>query len=87
MYEDEEFNIRAEGEDGQTASEYKQLDCLGTYDTLSEIGKRKREFVCREAVFKLRLIILRTCTCEVISHLYRNKLDVAERGEGIQGEV
>ena len=29
----------------------------------------------------MRLIILRTCTCEVISHLYRNKLDVGERGE------
>ena len=25
------------GWDGKTASEYKQLDCLGTYDTLSEI--------------------------------------------------
>ena len=34
--------------------------------------------------FKLRLIILRTCTCEVISHLYRNKLDVVERGGGVQ---
>ena len=66
-------------------SEYKQLDCLGTYDTLSKTGKRKREFVRQEAEFKLRLIILRTCTCEVISHLYRNKLDVAERGEGVQG--
>ena len=59
---------------------YEQLDCMGTYDTLTEIGKRKREFVYREAEFKLRSIILRTCTCEVISHLYRNKLDVAERG-------
>ena len=47
--------------------------------------KRKREFFCRGAEFKLRLIILRTCTCEVISHLYRNKLDVAERGEGSKG--
>ena len=27
----------------------------------------------------MRSIILRTCTCEVISHLYRNKLDVARR--------
>ena len=54
---------------------------LGTYDTFSEIGKRKREFVCRGAEFKLRLIILRMCTCEVISHLYRNKLDVAQREE------
>ena len=34
-YEDAEFNVRAEGEDGKTASEYKQFDCLGTYDTLS----------------------------------------------------
>ena len=74
LYEDEEFNVK-------TASEYKQLDCLGIYDTLSEIGRRKREFVYREAEFKLRLIIRRTCTGEVISHLYRNKLDVAERGE------
>ena len=37
----------------QTASEYKQFDCLGTYDTLSEIGKRKREFVYRGAGVKL----------------------------------
>ena len=63
----------------------KQLDCLGTYDTLSEIGKRKREFVCRGAEFKLRLIILRACTCEVISHLYRNNLDVANMGKGSRG--
>ena len=27
----------------------KQFDCLGTYDTLSKIGKRKREFVCLQA--------------------------------------
>ena len=80
LYEDAEFNVRAEGEDSKTASEYKQLDCLGAYDTLSEIRKRKREFVCRGAEFKLRLIVLRTCTCGVISHLYRNKVDVAERG-------
>ena len=33
LYEDEEFNDRTEGEDDKTASEYKQLDCLGTYDT------------------------------------------------------
>ena len=79
LYEDAEFNVWAEGEDDKTASEYKQLNCLGTYDTLSEIGKRKREFVWRGAKFKLRLIILRTCTCEVISHRYRNKLDVAQR--------
>ena len=26
-------------------------------------------------------MVLRTCTCEVISHLYRTKLDVNERGE------
>ena len=30
----------------------------------------------------MRLTELRTCTCGVISNLYRNKLDVAERGEG-----
>ena len=66
--------------DGKIASEYKQLDCLGTYETLSEIGKRKREFVCRGAEFKLRLMILRTFTCELISHLYRNKLDIVQRG-------
>ena len=59
----------------------KSLIVEGTYDTLSEIGKRKREFICRGAEVKLRLIVLRTCTCVVISHLYRNKLDVAERGE------
>ena len=88
LYEDAEFNVRAEDEDDKTASEYKQADCLGTYDTLSEIGKRKREFVCRGAKFKLRSIILRTCTFEVISHLYRNKLDVAQRegrGPGDEG--
>ena len=33
----------------------------------------------------MRLIVLRTCTRGVISHLYRNKLDVAERGEGGPG--
>ena len=74
----EEFN-------GKTASEYKQFDCLGTYDTLSEIGKRRREFACRGAAVKLRLILLRTCTCGVMSHLYRNKLDVTERRAGVQG--
>ena len=71
------------GDDGEIASEYKHvLDCLGTYDTLSEIGKRKREFVCQGAGIKLRLIVLRTCTCGVISQSCHNKLDVAERGEG-----
>ena len=68
------------------ASEYKYpLGGLGKYDTSSEIGKRKREFVCQWAEVKLRLIVLRTCTCGVISHLYRNKLDVIERGEGGSG--
>ena len=33
LYEDTEFNVRDEGKDGKTASEYKQFDCLGTYDT------------------------------------------------------
>ena len=70
VYEDAEFNCK-------TASEYKQFDCLGTYDTSSETGKRS---VCRGAEVKLRLIVLRTCTCGVILHLHRNKLDVAERG-------
>ena len=41
----------------------------------------KREFICRGAELKLRLIVLRTGTCGVVSHLYCNKLDVAERGE------
>ena len=68
-----------------TASEYKQFDFLGTYNTLFKIGKRKREFVCRGGEVKLRLIVLRTCTCGVISRLYREKLDVAERGEGGPG--
>ena len=77
--EKKESNVLAFGSDGKTASEYKHLDCLGTYDTLSEIGKRKREFVCRQAEFKLR-----TCTCEVISHLYCKKVDVAERGKEVQ---
>ena len=87
LYEDAEFNVRAEGDDGKTASESKQFDCLGKYDTLSEIGKRKREFVCRGVGVELRLIVLRTCTCGVISHVYLNKLDVAERGkEGPRGE-
>ena len=58
-------------------SEYKQSDCLGTSDTLSEIEKEKRIFVCQEAEVELRFIVLGTCTCGVISHLYRNKLDVA----------
>ena len=40
------------------AVEYEQFDCLGTYDILSKIGKRKREFVCRGAKVKLRLIVL-----------------------------
>ena len=35
--------------EGKIASEYTKFDCLGTYDTVSEIGKRKREFVCRGA--------------------------------------
>ena len=52
---------------------------------LFEIGKRKREFLCPEAKFKLRLITLHTCTCEVILRLYRNKLDIAQRGEGVRG--
>ena len=34
----------------------------------------------------MSLIILRTCTCEVISYLYRNKLDLAARGGGGPGE-
>ena len=33
----------------------------------------------------MRLIVLRTCTCRVISHLYRNELNVAERGEAQVG--
>ena len=69
----------------QVDVKYKKFDCLGTFDTLSDIGKRKREFVCREAEVKLRLIVLRTSTYGVISHLYRNKLDVAETGEGGPG--
>ena len=86
LYEDAEFNVWAQGEDGKTGSEYKQLDCrIGTYDTLSEIRKRKREFVCRGAGFKLSLIMLLTCPCGVISHLYRNKRDVSERGGGSRG--
>ena len=43
---------------GKTVSENKQFDCSGAYDILSEIGKRKREFVCRGAEVKLRLIVL-----------------------------
>ena len=63
--------------DLNSASEYKQFDCLGTYDTLSKIGKKKHEFVCRGAKVKLRLIVLHTRTSGVISHLYRDKFDVA----------
>ena len=55
---------------------------IHSYDTLSEIGKRKRKFVWRAAKVKLRSIVLRTYTCGAISHRYRNKRDVAERGEG-----
>ena len=102
LYEDEEFNFRPEVEHGKTASEYKQFycsqilvvysdavlrGCLSTYDTLSEKGKIKREFVCRGAEVKLRIIVLRTRTCGVISYLYRNKLDVARGGgQGVGGE-
>ena len=39
-----------------TASEYKQFDYRGTYNALSKIGKRKREFVCQRPEVKLRLI-------------------------------
>ena len=28
-----QLNVSVEGKDGKTASEYKQFDCLGTYDT------------------------------------------------------
>ena len=59
LYEDAEFN-------GKTASEYEEFDCLGTYDIISETGKGKREFVCRGAKVKLRLILLHTCTCGVL---------------------
>ena len=79
LYKDAEFNLRAEAEEDKTTSEYKQFDCLGA--TLSNIRKRKREFVYRGAEVKLRLILLRTCTCGIISHLYRNKVDAAERVE------
>ena len=47
--------------------------------------KRKREFVCQEEEVKLRLIVLRTCICGVMSHPYHNKLDVAERRKRVQG--
>ena len=63
---------------GSQVGVHKQFDCLDTYDTLSEMGNRKREFVCRGAEVELRLIVLRTCTCEVISHPYRHKLEVDE---------
>ena len=78
-------NLPSEPKEGKAASEYKQFDCLGTDDTLSEIGKRKRESVCRRAEVKLRLIVLRACRCGVIPLLYRNKLNVTERKEGVQG--
>ena len=55
----------------QNASEHPSINSLAVisaYDALSEIGKRKREFVCRGVEVKLRLIQLRTCTCGVISH-------------------
>ena len=54
--------------DGKIASDYKQFDCLSTYNTLSQIRKTKRS------------IVLRTRTCGVISNLHRNKIDVAKRG-------
>ena len=44
-----------------TASEYKQFNCLGTYDTLYGIEKRKRKFICREAGVKLCLIVIHMC--------------------------
>ena len=68
-------NLTVFDSDGKTASEYKQFDCLGTYDTLSEIGNRKREFAWRGAELKMRLIVLRACTCGVI----------LRRGEGGPG--
>ena len=61
LYEDPEFKVWAKGEDGKNVSEYKQFDYLSTYDTLSGIGKRKREFFCRGVEVKLRPIVLRTC--------------------------
>ena len=70
LYEDAAFNVLAEGDHGKTAFEYEQFDCLDSYDTSSEIGQRKREFVCRGAEVKLRLIVLRMCACGVLSHLY-----------------
>ena len=47
--------------------------------------KRKREFVYQEEEVKLRLIVMRTCICDVISHPYHNRLDVAERWNRVQG--
>ena len=68
-------------------SSYKHLlNCLGTYNTLFEIRKGKHKFVCRGAEVKFHLIVLRMCICGVISYLYRNKLDIAGRGE-VQGQT
>ena len=48
LYKDAEFNVWAGGEDGKIASEYKQFDCLGTYDTLSKIRKESALFLPAE---------------------------------------
>ena len=41
LYEDAEFK-------NQNASEYKEFDCLGTYDTLSEIGEKSANLSAEE---------------------------------------
>ena len=54
LYEDAGFNVWAEGEDDKTASEYKQLDCLGTYDTLSrDAVAARRQVLKRNLIFKV----------------------------------
>ena len=47
---------------------------------LCTLTVKYKQYDCLGAGVKLRFILLRTCTCVVILHLYRNKLDVAERG-------
>ena len=60
LFENAEFNVRAEGEDDKIASEYKgQLYCCGAYDTLSEID-RKSANLSAQGIVEWRLIVQRT---------------------------
>ena len=48
LYEDAEFNLFTFGSDDKTVSKFQQFDCVGTYDTLFEKEKRKRDLSAEE---------------------------------------